>query len=238
MIGVGIELRGLDEMQRELERMAKKAVPYAAREMLNGLAFAGRAIWQDEMRASLTLRNAFTTRRAIVRKVTGYKMAEMQAVLGHTEEYMLRLEYGAGDHATGEAVAIPTEVAAGQAKGSLPGGRQRPVKKAFYLRAIPKLRRQSKAIPREARNARAIQQGIKDGSRLAYLEFQRRKGIYRLKGGKRNPEILKVYDLTHPFVPRPRKPMLQRTIDKALLQAPALGLAAVMRQLDRHRIGT
>src|SRR5262245_39578865 len=131
MIVPEIEFRGLDEMQRELERIAKRAVPYAARETLNGLAFAGRRIWQDEMASSLTLRNAFTQRRALVERATGSRMTDMQATLGHTEDYMRRLELGQGERAKRTGLPIPTETAAGQAKGSLPGGRKRAVRRAL-----------------------------------------------------------------------------------------------------------
>lgn len=236
--GLTISLRGLDEMQRELETMAKRAVPYAARDMLNSLAFAGRKIWQDEMRASLTLRNAWTTRQALVQKASGTRMPEMQSVLGHTEDYMLRMEYGAGEHAKRGGVFIPTETAAGQAKGSLRAGRKRAVRKSLIIKVLGKVKRQPRSLSRKARNARAIREAIRDGSRLAYLEMERKRGIYIIKGGRKRPDVRKLYDLTRPFVPMPRIPTLQRTIDRTMTQAPSIGLAAVMRQLDRLRIGS
>jgi hypothetical protein len=234
----GLEVRGLDEMLRELETMAKRAVPYAARESLTSLAFAGRAIWQSEMASSLTLRNKWTQRRALVERARGSRMAEMEAVLGHTEDYVRRLEFGIGERAKRGGVAIPSETAAGQAKGSLSGGRRRAVRKSLIIRQLGKIKRQSSGMPRKARNARAVRQAIKDGSRLAYLEFSKRRGIYRVMGGRKKPTVLKLYDLTRPSVPLPRIPTLQRSIDQALLRAPTIALAAVMRQLERHRIGS
>jgi hypothetical protein len=231
-----VELRGLDAAQELLETLAKKAVPYAARDMLNGIAFAGRKIWQDEMRSSLTLRNAFTERRALVDRATGTRMADMTATLGHTEDYMRRLEEGEGKRGRRGAVPIPTETAAGQAKGSLLGGRKRAVRKALIIRVLGKVKRQSKSMPRKARNARAVREAIRNGTRLAYLELDRRRGIYKVMGGRKRPQIRKLYDLSRRSVPLPRIPTLQRTIDAALLQAPTLGLAAVHRQLERYGI--
>lgn len=235
---LSIGFRGLDEMQRELETLAKRAVPHAARETLNGLAFAGREIWRDEMRRTLTLRNAWTARQVRVQTARGVRMPEMEALLGHPEDYVRRLEYGIGTRARRSGVPIPSEAAAGQAKGSLAAGRKRPVKKAFITRALGKIRRQSKSLPRKARNARAVRDALRNGSRLAYLELEHRRGIYRVMGGRKNPDIRELYNLSHAFTPRPRKPLLQLTLQKALLQAPSIGLAAVQRQLDRWKIGS
>jgi hypothetical protein len=229
-----IEIRGLDAMQRELEQLAKRSIPYAARETLNGLAFAGRQIWQEQMASSLTLRNAFTQRRALVERATGSRMADMQATLGHTEDYMRRLEYGIGERARRGGLAIPTETAAGQAKGSLPAGRKRAVRPSLVIRVLGKIKRQSRSMPRKARNARAVRQAIKDGSRLAYLELDRRRGIYKIMGGRKRPQIRKLYDLSRRAVPLPRIPTLERTLELALRRGPDLALAAMQRQLDRQ----
>lgn len=228
-----LQIRGLDELQKQLETLSKRAVPYAARQTLNSIAFAGRAIWQREMASSLTLRNAFTTRRALVSQVTGFRISEMEAVLGHTEDYMRRLEIGEGERAKRSGVPIPTEVAAGQAKGSLKAGRRRAVRRSLIIRVLGKIKRPPGSLPRKARNARAVRQAIKDGTRLAYLELDRRRGIYRVTGSRKRPQIRKLYDLSRHAVPLPRIPTLQRTIDAALLQAPTLAQAAIQRQLDR-----
>lgn len=235
MIVPNIEIRGLDEMQRELEQLAKRSIPYAARETLNGLAFAGRRIWQQQMASSLTLRNKFTERRALVERATGSRMAEMEATLGHTEDYMRRLESGIGERARRGGLAIPTEAAAGQAKGSLPAGRKRAVRPSLIIRALGKLKRQSRSLPRKVRNAKAVREAIRNGSRLAYLELDRRRGIYKVMGGKRRPQIRKLYDLTRRSVPLPRIPTLARTLELTLQQGPTLALAAIQKQLDRAR---
>jgi hypothetical protein len=230
-----ITFRGLDELQRELEQLSKRSIPYAARETLNGLAFAGRQIWQRQMAEQLTLRNAFTARRALVERASGTRIESMQAVLGHTEDYMRRLEFGIGERARRGGLAIPTEAAAGQAKGSLPSGRKRPVRPSLIIRQLGKIKRQSQSMPRKARNARAVRDALANGTRLAYLELDRRRGIYKVMGGRKRPQIRKLYDLSRRAVPLPRIPTLQQTLDLALLQGPTLGLAAVQRQLDRAR---
>jgi hypothetical protein len=233
---LGIELRGLDKMQRDLETMAKRAVPHAARETLNGLAFAGRKIWQEEMRATLTLRNQYTERRALVERASGYKMREMQAVLGHTEDYMRRLEEGKGERATRSALPIATEAAAGQAPGSLSSGRKRAVRKSMIIRTLGTIKRQPKSLPRKVRNARAVRDALKSGNKLAVLDLEKRKGIYKIMGGRKRPKVRKLYDLSRRTTPRPRTPTLQRTLDKTLLQGPAIAHAALLRQLQKHHV--
>lgn len=235
MIESRVEFRGLAELERELEQLAKRSIPYAARETLNGLAFEGRKIWQSQMAESLTLRNAFTARRALVERATGSRLADLEAKLGHTEDYMRRLESGIGERARRGGLAIPTETAAGQAVGSLPAGRKRPVRPSLVIRVLGRIKRQSGSMPRKARNARAIREAIANGSRLAYLELDRRRGIYKVMGGRKRPQIRKLYDLSRRAVPLPRIPTLQRTLALALLKAPSIGMAAVQRQLDRAR---
>ena len=219
-------------MQRELEQLAKRGVAYAARDTVNGLAFAGRKIWQEQMASTLTLRNAFTQRRALVERATGTRMP-VEAVLGHTEDYMRRLESGIGERARRGGLAIPNETAAGQAKGSLPAGRKRAVRPSLVIRVLGKIKRQSRSMPRKARNARAVREAISNGSRLAYLELDRRRGIYKIMGGRKKPQIRKLYDLSRRSVPLPRIPTLEKTLELALLQGPTIALAALQRQLDR-----
>ena len=219
-------------MQRELEQLAKRGVAYAARDTVNGLAFAGRKIWQEQMASTLTLRNAFTQRRALVERATGTRMP-VEAVLGHTEDYMRRLESGIGERARRGGLAIPTETAAGQAKGSLPAGRKRAVRPSLVIRVLGKIKRQSRSMPRKARNGRAVREAISNARRLAYLELDRRRGIYKIMGGRKKPQIRKLYDLSRRSVPLPRIPTLEKTLELALLQGPTIALAALQRQLDR-----
>jgi hypothetical protein len=229
-----IDIRGVDEMQRQLEQLSRRSVPYAARETINTLAFEGRKIWQDEMRQSLILRNQFTERRALIDLARGLRMSTMEATLGHTESYMANLEYGRPERARRSYRAIPTEAAAGQAPGSLRGGRKRAVRKASIITALGKLPRPG-GKSRKARNARAVRQAIKSGKKLALLDLGRRKGVYRVMGSKRKPSLRKVYDLSKRVTPVPKIPTLQRTLDKTLVRGPAIAHGALEKQLARLR---
>jgi hypothetical protein len=229
-----IDVRGIDALQKALEQASKKSVPYAARETLNTLAFEGRKIWQGEMRQALTLRNQFTERRALVERATGSKLKSMESALGHTETYVEQLEHGKSVKANKQYRPIPTEHAAGQAKGSLAGGRKRAVRKGNIITKLGSLRAKvGNAKGRKARNARAVEQAIKSGKRLALLHLDKRQGIYRVMGSKRKPTIRKLYDLTKRVTPKPKIPTLQRTLDKVLPLGPAIALDALEKQFAR-----
>jgi len=229
-----IELKGINELQQALEKASKKAVAYAARETLNTLAFKGREIWQGEMRQALTLRNPFTERRALVERAQGFQIKTMEARLGHTEQYMEQLEHGKSVRANEQFRPIPTEHAAGQAKGSLAGGRKRAVRPKNVITKLGNLKAKvGNAKGRKARNARAVQQAIRSGKRLALLHLDKRQGIYRVMGGKKNPTIRKLYDLTKRVTPKPKIPTLQRTLDKVLPLGPAIALEALEKQFAR-----
>lgn len=100
-------------MQRKLQTVSKRSVPFAARATLNTLASRGREIWQAEMASSLTIRNRFTQRQARVEKARTLNVDRMEAVLGHLEPYMANLEHGKPERAAKRWRPIPTEVAAG-----------------------------------------------------------------------------------------------------------------------------
>jgi hypothetical protein len=231
---VNVTVKGLDEMQRQLETIAKRSVPFAARETVNTLAFEGRKIWQAEMASSLTLRNRFTERRALVEKARTLRVDSMQAVLGHTEPYMANLEHGKPERAAKRWRPIPTEVAAGQPKKSLGGGRKKAVRRANIIKTLGSLKTKGfKGRSRKAQNARAVQQAVKSGKRLALLDMGRRKGIYRVTGKGKRAKVWKLYDLSRRVTPVSKIPTLARTLKKTLALAPRVAHDALAKQLKR-----
>jgi hypothetical protein len=219
-------------MERSLQSMTTRLIPRAARDTVNSLAFATREAWQDEMRQALTLRNQFTTRRALVERATTLRISAMTATVGHTEPYMALLEEGKPEPAAKRFRPIPTEVAAGQAQGSLRGGRKTRVRPGNVITRLGSLAvRGAQQRGRKANNARAIRGAIRSGKRLALLDLGRGKGIYRVKGSRKRAKLVKLYDLSRRATPKPRIPTLERAVERAAKRGPALALAAVERQL-------
>jgi hypothetical protein len=233
-VSVNVTIAGVDAMQARLGELSKRGLGYAGRETVNSLAFEGRKVWADEMRSALTLRNRFTERRALVEPARSTRLTGMYALLGHTEPYMADLEDGGTERASKRWRAIPTEVAAGQAKGTTRSGRLKAVKPSNIITKLGgRIPGGGRSGTRKQRNARAIRAAIKTGRRLAMLDLGKRKGVFRVKGRGKKPEILMLYDLTHRRTPVPRRPTLQRTIARVLLQGPAIAHRALSKQLER-----
>ncbi len=231
-----LTLRGIEPMVRELDAISRRYVPAAARETLNKLAFEGRAVWQDEMRKALTLRNRFTERRALVEPARTYRMSDMFARLGHTEPYMAWLEEGKPEKASKRFRPVPTEVAAGQSPGSLRGGRKRPVRPSAIITRLGSLAvKGAKSRSRKANNARAISGAIRSGRRLALLDLGRGKGIYRVMGRRKRPRLVKLYDLSRRKTPVPRTPTLERALVRLAPRVLPIAHAALERQMARVR---
>lgn len=236
MSGATVTIRGLDELVRELDAISRRYVPAAARETVNKLAFEGRALWQDEMRKALTLRNRFTERRALVDPARTFHMRTMFARLGHTEPYMAWLEEGKPERASKRFRPIPTEVAAGQSPGSLRGGRKRPVRPSAIITRLGNIAvKGAKSRSRKANNARAISGAIRSGRRLALLDFGRGKGIYRVMGRRKKARLVKLYDLSRRTTPVPRTPTLERALARLAPRAVTIAQAALERQVMRAR---
>lgn len=231
MLNIGVELRGLDEMQSALEQLSKKGLAAAARETLTQCAFHGRRIWQENLEGSNILRNRFTQSRVLVVPARGSSLRDMEAVLGHPSQYVADLEEGKGDRAKGSAVPIP-ELAARTG-----GDKRKLVGKPNKLATIGRL---AKGRPRgsthKARNAQALRVARKTGQKLVVLEGPRSRGIFRVLGGRRKVKVRKIWDLSHRTVSRPKRPTLQRSLDAALQLAPAIAERAMEKQLELLKV--
>jgi hypothetical protein len=107
--------------------------------------------------------------------------------------------------ASGGSDPIPTGIATGEGEG------------ARVKRRLPLPRNQLRRIQldqvglakfksRKQRNVVAVKVALKSGRRLVYLNTGRTKGIFRVRGGKKNPKIKMLYDLsskTHNIQPNP-----------------------------------
>ena len=232
--GSSIELRGLEDMIRTLDALSRRYVPAAARDAINTLAWGTRTEWQRQMADKLTLRNTFTQRRVLVEPARTLYLKKMVARVGHTEEYMARLEEGQPEHASKRFRPIPTEAAAGQAERSLRGGRKRPVRPSAVITRLGDLAvKGGQHRSRKANNARAIRGAVRSGRRLALLDLGRGKGIYRVMGRRKKLRIVKLYDVSRRVTPMPRIPTLEPAFDVACTKAIGVMHEALTRQLAR-----
>lgn len=212
---------------RDLEKVAKRAIPHATRNFLNNAAFEGRKLWQQEMRDRFTLRNNWTVKGVRVQKARGINPKTMEARVLHPDGYLYKQEYGGVER----RAAVPTPTAAGQGRA---GKRTKLVRRPFKVGAI-QLADRLKAGSRQQRNAAAVRMAAAKGRRFVYLEGAKKHGLFLIKGGKRNPRVEMLHDTTSGSHRVPPHPTLGPAISKLQGVAPKLMKAAVVDQLRRAK---
>lgn len=230
-----VELTGdWKKLQRDLEKFAKRAMPYAMRDAVNTAAFEARRVWGDEIRRTFTTRNTFTAGPALrVEKARSGTGRAIEARLGSIAEYMPRQEFGATVSGRRGHKGIPGPTAAGQAAGSV---RTKPVRRGFRQGGIIAIKTTGGAT-RHQRNAIALARAKKAGSRFVVLERPRGgKGVFLLSGGKRRITTRLLWDVSRRSVRLSPKPTLEPTLKRIGERMDAIMTAAVLKQLRFHRI--
>lgn len=236
------DLRQLRKLQKDLEKFAHKAMPFAVKNGLNDIAFAARKEWaENQLPKAFTLRNTWTARGLRVDKATGRSIATMQSAVGSIRDYMLEREEGSTQTKRGKhGVAIPMTGASGQPKRAK---RTKPVRPANYLQALQVAR--TTTGTRKRRNVVGMMQAIKSGG-VAYLEMRKatkgggqgglRKGLFRVSGGKRKPKLRLLYDLTKSVVRTKPIPTLEETLKAMAPRYVRIQMSALVAELQRHKV--
>lgn len=226
------DFRGLEELDRDLKLMRKRAIPHAIRDGLNNTAFEARKTWQDEIHRTFTTRNRFTENSVRVEKARGIDIRNMQAVVGSVAPYMHDAEFGVTESKKGKhGSPIPTSVASGEGRGT---SRKRPVRRPNQHRNIDL--KPTRRGSRHQRNAGAIQNAKAKGFKHVFLDLGRRKGIFRLSGGKRRTKLDMIWDLSHSTVRIKPHPTLQPTVKTVEGFAPGIHRRALIKQFQRANL--
>lgn len=224
MIRAQFDLR---KYTKDLEKVAKRAIPHAIRNGLNAMAFEGRKLWQQEMRGTFTLRNKWTEMGVRVIKAKGASINRMQATVMHPDGYLYKQEYGGIER----RAAVPTPTAAGQGRAAK---RTKLVRGPYKVAAIS-LADRLKAGSRSQRNVAAVRMAVAQGKRFVYLEGAKKHGLFLIKGGKRKPRVEMLHDTTSSAHRVPPHPTLGPAINKLGGIAPKLMKIAVLDQLKRAK---
>lgn len=225
---IRVDLSDNKRLLRDLEAVSKVAVPYAARNTLNAMAFEGRKIWQSELAKAFTLRNDWTTRRLLVEKAKGTNITGMRSTLESPEVYLLKQELSGT-----ETHSVPTGIASGEGRGAHP--RRRLVRKPNKVGSIT-LGQTHPRGSRKQRNAITIRMAAAEGRTFVYLETPRRKGLFKLIGGRRTKRVDMVWDTTSKAHHVPRTPTLHRTLSRLEPKIPALMTSSLLDQLRRNKV--
>jgi hypothetical protein len=226
---ITVRFNGLSKLFRDLEKFRAKAIPFAMRATLNETAFEARKLWVDEIKRTLITRNTFTERSLRVERATGRTVAGMRAVLGSLAPYMGDREGGAPERRG----PVPTTVASGEGRGGKP--RRRLVRKPNRIGAIQlpaKLRQGS----RKQRTAVTISMAARKGHRYVFLELERRKGFFRVSGGKRRAKVDMLWDTTKATHTTKPHPTLAPALKRVARLVPGIQRKALLRELRAARI--
>lgn len=239
--------RELKELEKDLKTFAKKAQPFAQRDMLNKTVFEGRKLAHKSIENRMFLKGVgkrWTLGSVQVDKAKGLNSRSMVATLGSLQDYMAKQEFGGFKHSKGkEGIPIATRKASGEGRGS--GPRKRLPKKgnrAKFRNSFSRGLRKPKTKKQEL--LFKVQDAVSTGRRQFYHDFggSKKKGIFRVTGGRKNfkrgwpvgARIQMMYSLEEQSVRIPKNPWLLPTTKLITKHMPEFYKAAIIKQLQRR----
>lgn len=228
--------RDIKKMEGDLKAFARKALPFATKQTVNRSAFTAQKIARESVREDMTLRNRFTVQSIQVDQARTLQISRQAAIVGSIADYMEDQEFGGIKSKTGkEGVTISTGYSAGQENAQ---PRTRLPRKANAMANIALQRRSKKGQNRRQRNLIAIKQAATSGRKYIFMDLGKRKGIFKVIGGKRRPRIKMVHDMTKQSVVIPRNPWLLPAVNKTQPMMSRFYKDALTFQLRRLNLFT
>ena len=228
-----IDDRDIKRLEKDLKTFAKRAYPFATRNTVNSAAFESQKIGRGNIQKNMINRNRFTVQSVRVNKAGTLNVSRQVAAVGSTEDYMERQEFGGTKSSSGKhGVAIATSYAAGQ-EGAKP--RTKLPRKANKLQNIRLKKRQS-ARSRRLQNLLAIKKAATSGQKYVFLDLGKTKGIFKIVGGKRNPKIKMVHDISRKNVKIKPDPWLKPAFDQAIQLMPEIYTKSLIFQLKKQNL--
>lgn len=231
---IEVDTRQLKELERDLKVFARRAYPFATKSTVNGAAFQTQKTARRDIQVKMVTRNKFTVQSVRVEQARTLNVNRQAAIVGSIADYMADQEFGGVTVKTGgEGVAIPTGYSAGQ-ENQQP--RTKLPRKPNKLSNIQLKRRRGKAVSRKQRNVAAVKAAAASNNKYVYLDIGKRKGIFRVIGGKRKPRLKMVYDLSRASTPIPKNPWLKPATDDTQQKIPAIYFKALTFQANRLKL--
>lgn len=222
----------IKNLERKLKSVAIRALPFATKNTLNQTAFAAMRNARENVREGMINRNRFTERSIRVEQAQGLKITRQEAIVGSIADYMEDQEFGGVETKTGRhGVAIPTTYSSGEGEGS--AVRRRLPRKINKLANVRLQRRKRGRGSRRQQNFIAIKEAAASGHKTVFMDLGRRKGIFRITGGKKRPKIHMIYDLSRTSVQIKPRPWLGPAVDKAAKGMDVTYAASLRFQLKR-----
>lgn len=230
-----ITTRDVRRMENDLKAFQHKALPFATRNTLNQAAFTAMREARQNVGDDMIERNRYTRQSIRVEQARTLAISRQAATVGSIADYMADQEFGATHVKTGkEGVAIPTSYSAGQGRDAQP--RTRLPRKPNKMANIQLRNRSKKGASRKQQNLIAVKTAAANGHKYVFLDLGRRKGIFKVTGGKRRPKVQMVHDLTRQSVTIPRNPWLFPAVERTKPQVQRLYADSLRFQLRRHSL--
>lgn len=208
--------------ERALGQFADKGQQFAEAQTLNKIAERHQVRAVEAVEKQFIVRTPYTT-RSIWR--TRARPSDQIVEVGSVAPYLADQEFGA----TGGPANIPTTSASGEAPRARV--RRKAVRRGNRMNAI---RIKHKGKGKQA-NLVAVKEAAEAKERFVYQDRGRRKGIYRLSGGKRKPRIRLVQDLTRRTRIVEKKPWLAPLTADSHRHAARDYERALLKQLARRK---
>ena len=229
---IKINDKQLREFEAELKTFGERAYPFAVKNTLNDAAKKAQQNAKKNLSKNMTLRNQWTRGSVMVKGVRGLNVNTQEAAVGTERDYLEDQEFGGTKAARGSVgTPIATSFSAGQGRSK---NRTKVATRGNRLAFIQLKKRKSRGTSKRQANLIAIRQA-KTGDKI-YLDLGRTKGIFRREGGKKNPRIQMVQDLSRKSVRIPRNPWLFPAVERTKPLIPAIYKGRIVQQLKRHNL--
>ena len=231
---ITVDDKYLKKYERDLKTFAKRAYPFATRHTVNSAAFKARELAQSNVRSTMITRNKWTEKSIQVDKTRTLAVTRQAAIVGSKADYMETQEFGGAEQSSsGKGVAIATGYSAGQ-EGARP--RTRLPRRPNKMAAIQLQKRRKRGMSKKQQNFIAVREAAASGQKFLYLDLGRRRGIFKVIGGKRKPRIKMVHDLTRSSVTIPMNPWLAPAVKDTEKFIPEIYRDALKFQLQRNQL--
>lgn len=235
----------IEQLERDLQTFAKRALPVATMRTLNDAAFSAMKIAKKNVKNKMINRNIFSVQSIQFDPAKGRNIRTQESIVGSIADYMRVQEFGGIKSKEGkEGVSIPTSASAGQPENSQP--RLRLPRGKNKLSKI-QLNRTRKRTPKNKKQALLfkVQDAVISGNRYFFHDFGRRKGMMRVVGGRgkglkrgwpKGATLRMMHDMTNDSVVIPRNPWLEPAQDATIKKIPEFYRKALMFQVKRHKL--
>jgi hypothetical protein len=242
MFRLSMDQRPLEQMEKDLDRFGKQALPYAIRDTLNAAAFQTAEMAKDEIGHRFIERNAYTRRSVRYKKTFSRDIKRMESSAGSVQEYLQKQEEGFTESKSGKhGVPIPSSAAAGQMGARL---RTRKLQRKNWLSSI---NLSSSRVKGRGRTVVAVRDAVESGRRVVFIDgrsdhYGRPTGMYRVVGGRKGgrgwpkgARLQLIYDLERSSVRTKAHPWLEPATKKVTVNLDKLYRDALIRQIRLQR---